>query len=112
MLKASRRALTRLSPTPIANLTMALSVSLANTSIGIPLDDAYVRITVIHATKDYASMSVAIYASKEARDNGAQEMMTEKLEIPFDQLEPGDNPINIAYNWLKQQPGYLDATDC
>ena len=82
---------------------MALLASLSDTPIGIPLNEVYVRIVVVNASTDYASLAVAHYANQEARENSAMEILMKNFNVQSSELEPGENFINIAYKWLKTQ---------
>lgn len=91
---------------------MALTSSLAQTNIGIPMADTYARITLMRCDKEQTLMQVSHYANVDARNADAQPVCDRTLFAPTSELQPGDNPLAIGYAWLKTHPEYADAADC
>jgi hypothetical protein len=90
---------------------MALITDLAETSIGIPLNNTYARITLLRADKEGLLLQVSHYATAEARAAGAQSVLDRTVMAPTADLTPGITPLAIGYDWLKRQPDYADAQD-
>ena len=91
---------------------MALSTSLAQTNIGIPMADTYARITLMRCDKEQTLMQISHYANADARNEDASPVFDCTLFAPTSELQPGANPLAIGYAWLKTQPEYSDAADC
>lgn len=91
---------------------MALTTSLAETGIGIPLADTYARITMMRCTKEGALIQITHYATAEARHSNASPVLECTFSAHTEELQAGPNPLAIAYTWLKTQPEYADAVDC
>jgi hypothetical protein len=91
---------------------MALSTSLPETNIGIPLADTYARIVLLRCDNGQCLIQVAHYANADARRANAQPVYDRTFFAPADELQPGADPIAIGYAWLKTQPEYADAVDC
>ncbi len=91
---------------------MALSTSLTETNIGIPMADTYARITLMRCDKEQTLMQVLHYANADARNTNAQPVFDRTLFAPTSELQPGDNPLAIGYAWLKTHLEYSDAVDC
>lgn len=91
---------------------MALTTSLAETNIGIPLADTYARITLMRCDKEQTLLQISHYATAEARQANASPVFDRTFVAPTDELQPGSNPLEIGYTWLKTQQGYTDAEDC
>ena len=90
---------------------MALITDLAETNIGIPLDNTYARITLLRADKEGLLLQVSHYATAAARAANAQPVLDRTVMAPTSELQPGTTPLAIGYEWLKQQPDYADAQD-
>lgn len=90
---------------------MALLIDLAETNIGIPLDNTYARITLLRADKAGLLLQISHYATAAARASNAQPVLDRTVMAPTAELQPGVNPLAIGYAWLKQQPDYVDAHD-
>jgi hypothetical protein len=90
---------------------MALTTSLAETNIGIPLPDTYARITLLRCNKEQCLMQISHYASADARHANAQPVYDRTVFAPTADLQPGADPLAIAYVWLKAQPEYAEAVD-
>ena len=91
---------------------MALSTSLAQTNIGIPMADTYARITLMRCDKEQTLMQVSHYATADARNADASPVYDRTFFAPTSELQPGNDPLAIGYAWLKTQPEYSDAADC
>lgn len=91
---------------------MALTTSLLETSIGIPVADTYARITMLRSTKEETLLLVNYYANSSARDVNALPVFERTFSARTEELQPGDNPLAIGYAWLKTQPEFADAVDC
>lgn len=91
---------------------MALSTSLAETNIGIPMSDTYARITLMKGDTSRFIIQVSHYASSDARNANASPVYDKTFMVPFAELQPGANPIAIGYLWLKTQEEYADSEDC
>ena len=91
---------------------MALTTSLAETNIGIPLADTYARITLMRCDKEQTLMQVSHYATADARNANASPVYDRTFFAPTPELQPGNDPLAIGYAWLKGQPEYADAEDC
>ena len=90
---------------------MALSISLIETNIGIPLADTYARITLLRCDKEQCLLQVSHYANADARHTNAQPVYDRTVFAPTSELQPGDKPLAIGYAWLKTLPEYADAVD-
>lgn len=90
---------------------MALITDLAETPFGIPIPNAYARISLLRADKHGLLLQVSHYANEQAARSGAQSVLERTLNAPTAELQPGVNPIAIGYAWLKQQPGYAESHD-
>ena len=90
---------------------MALITDLAETNIGIPLNNTYARITLLRADKEGLLLQVSHYATAAARAANAQPVLDRTVMAPTSELQPGATPLTIGYEWLKQQPDYADAQD-
>lgn len=90
---------------------MALLTNLAETSIGIPLDNTYARITFMRVDKENILLQVSHYATAEARVANAQPVFNRTIVAFTSDLQPGSTPLEIGYVWLKQQPEYSNAKD-
>ena len=51
------------------------------------------------------------YANEAASRGGAKAVESRVFFIPFADFPAADNPIQGAYEWLKQQEAYNSATD-
>ena len=91
---------------------MALSTSLAQTSIGIPMADTYARITLMRCDKEQTLIQISHYANAGARKEAASPVWDRTMFAPTSELQPGANPLAIGYAWLKTHPEYNDAADC
>jgi hypothetical protein len=87
---------------------MALKISIATSSVGVPFTDAYARITNIWATKDQCQYQVSVSASSDARQLGAQEVASHAFYAPT----PTGNLMEGLYADLKTQVGFENAEDC
>ena len=87
---------------------MALKISIATSSVGVPFTDAYARITNIWATKDQCQYQVSVSATADARANGAQEVASHAFYCAL----PSGNLMEGLYADLKQQVGFENAEDC
>jgi hypothetical protein len=90
---------------------MALSISLTETNIGIPLADTYARITLMRCDKEQTLMQVSHYANADARHANAQPVYDRTVFAPTADLQPGTDPLAIGYAWLKTQLEYTGAVD-
>lgn len=91
---------------------MALTTSLAETNIGIPLADTYARITLMRCDKEQTLLQVSHYANADARNANASPVYDRTFMAPTAELQPGNDPLAIGYAWLKTQTEYADAVDC
>lgn len=91
---------------------MALQSSLTQTNIGIPLNDTYACITLMHCNKDQTLLHVSHYATIDARNNNASPVYSRTFTILFEEFQPASDPLAMGYNWLKTQPEYSDAINC
>ena len=91
---------------------MALTISLDETNIGIPLADTYARITLLRCDKEQCLMRVSHYANADARHANASPVYDRTFMAPTSELQPGSDPLAIGYAWLKTQPDYAEAVDC
>jgi hypothetical protein len=87
---------------------MALKISIATSSVGVPFTDAYARITNIWATKDQCQYQVSVSASADARQANAQEVASHAFYC----ATPTDNLMERLYADLKNQVGFENAIDC
>ena len=90
---------------------MALSQNITNTSIGIPIDNAYAKIILFKCNQDRFTLIVNYFTSREAAEQAKQPVLTRPYSGQFSELQPADNPLQSAYNWLKTQPEFVDAED-
>lgn len=91
---------------------MALSSSLPETNIGIPLNNTYARIVSMRCEKNEAMLIVSHYASAEASHIGSMPVFDRTMFAPTSELQPADTPLAMGYAWLKTQPEYTSAEDC
>ena len=91
---------------------MALTISLDETNIGIPLADTYARITLLRCDKEQCLMQISHYANADARHANANPVYDRTFMAPTGELQPGSDPLAIGYAWLKTQPEYAEAADC
>ena len=91
---------------------MALTTSLVETNIGIPLADTYARITLMRCDKEQTLIQISHYATADARHANASPVFDRTVFAPTAELQPGADPLAIGYAWLKTQPEYADAVDC
>jgi len=91
---------------------MALSITLNETNIGIPLADTYARITLLRCDKEQCLMQISHYATADARHANASPVFDRTVFAPTAELQPGANPLAIGYAWLKTQFEYSDAESC
>lgn len=87
---------------------MALKISIATSSVGVPFTDAYARITNIFANKDQCQYQVSVSANADARQANAQEVASHAFYC----ATPTDNLMVSLYADLKTQPGFENAIDC
>jgi hypothetical protein len=87
---------------------MALSITLTQTDIGIPMADTYARIVMWRGDKDQTLIQVAHYANADARQANAQPVANRTVFAPTDECEG----MAAMYAWLKTQPDYASAEDC
>lgn len=87
---------------------MALSITLNETDIGIPMADTYARIVMWRGDKDQTLVQVAHYASEDARQANAQPVANRTVFAPTLDCEG----MAAMYDWLKTQPDYAGAADC
>jgi hypothetical protein len=87
---------------------MALSISLDQTDIGIPVADTYARIVMWRGDKDQTLIQVAHYASEVARQANAQPIANRTVFAATAECEG----MAAMYDWLKTQPDYAGAVDC
>tara|TARA_Y100000004_G_scaffold179311_1_gene222782 strand:- start:2660 stop:2935 length:276 start_codon:yes stop_codon:yes gene_type:complete len=90
---------------------MALTTSLDETNIGIPVANTYARIVMMHCERDTTDLFVAYYANSDARNADAMPVFERPFRLPTSELEAGDNPLAIGYAWLKTQPEFAEAED-
>jgi len=90
---------------------MALTVNLTETSIGIPIDNAYARISLLRADKQGMLLHVLHYATEAAAKAGASPILDRTEFAPTAELQPGVSPLAIGYAWLKGQPAYVESKD-
>ena len=91
---------------------MALSQNITDTSIGIPINSAYAKIILFKCNQNSFSLIVQYFTSREAAGQGKQPVLDRPYVGQFSELQPADNPLQSAYNWLKTQPEFADAEDC
>jgi hypothetical protein len=87
---------------------MALKISIATSSVGVPFTEAYARITNIHGNKDQVQYQVAVSANADARHANAQEV----AQHAFYCATPTGNLMDGLYADLKLQVGFENAEDC
>jgi len=83
---------------------MAISKNF-ETQHGITIQNAYVRVESINATKQQMTFSVSFYANKEKPFFEAK-----VFSCAYEIL--GENPIKQAYEHLKTLPEFAGAIDC
>lgn len=87
---------------------MALTVYLAENTVGVPFVDAYARILNFGGDRESVRYHVAVYATKEARDAGRMVVSS----FVFDCPTPTGEILPGLYAHLKSQPGFEAAKDC
>ena len=78
---------------------MALTISLNETNIGIPLPDTYARITLLRCDKEQCLMQISHYANADARQANASPVYDRTFMAPTSELQPGNDPLAIGYAW-------------
>lgn len=87
---------------------MALKLSISNSNVGVPFENAYARITNIFCNKDQVQYQVSVSANIDARMANAQEV----AQYAFYCATPQGNLMAGLYADLKQQTGFEYAEDC
>jgi hypothetical protein len=87
---------------------MALSITITETDIGIPMADTYARIVMWRGEKEQTLIQVAHYANADARQANAQPVANRTVFAPTSDCEG----MAAMYAWLKTQPDYAGAVDC
>jgi hypothetical protein len=87
---------------------MALSISLTETDIGIPLADTYACIVMWRGDKNQTLIQVAHYATADASKANAQPVANRSFHAPTADCAG----LDAMYAWLKTQPDYAGAVDC
>jgi hypothetical protein len=87
---------------------MALSITLTETDIGIPMADTYARIVMWRGEKEQTLIQVAHYATADARKANAQPVANRTVFAPTSDCEG----MAAMYAWLKTQPDYAGAVNC
>ncbi len=72
----------------------------------ITFADAYVRVEHVKATRIGASADVIIF-----REKDGQQLARKSWDFSAE-LEPGENHLRQAYEYLKTLPEFSDAEDC
>lgn len=90
---------------------MALTTSLDETSIGIPVANTYARIIMIQSEKLETNIFVAYYANSDARNADAMPVFERPFRFPTSELQAGSTPLAMGYAWLKTQPEFAEAED-
>ena len=87
---------------------MGLQINLAETSIGVPAPEAYVKISNFNGDKDSSSCIVEYYMNQAARESASSTIDMQKYR--FNSLPTGDILPGL-YELLKTQEGFEDAID-
>jgi hypothetical protein len=87
---------------------MALKISITNSNVGVPFEEAYARITNIHGNKDNVQYQVSVFANADARQENAQEV----AQHAYYCATPTGNLMDGLYADLKMQVGFENAKDC
>lgn len=74
---------------------------------GMPVPDAYVRVTPVALSKTGVSFCREVFA--DAPEQGGAALCVDETVCPYDLNGP--NPWVQAYEYLKAQPGYENAQD-
>ena len=90
---------------------MALKLSLTQTQFGVPAPEAYARITNFFGTKDQIQVQVAVYATKEARENNLQTIKDNAHYIGVADLPANTDLMPAIYTVLKTMAEYEGAVD-
>lgn len=72
----------------------------------ITFTDAYVRVEQVAASRIGSTADVIIY-----RDKNGQQLIRQNYQFDAE-LEPGENHLKQAYEYLKTLPEFANATDC
>lgn len=72
----------------------------------ITFNNAYIKVYKVQATKDAAVATVLIFREKDG------DFLSDKFVEFSPELDPGENHIKQAYEYLKTLPEFADATDC
>ena len=87
---------------------MALVLSLPQSFVGVPFDEAYARILNFDGDRDGIRYYVTVHANKNARDNGLAIVSNHHFWCPL----PTGDIMPALYADLKTRPGFEDAKDC
>jgi len=90
---------------------MAFTISVNETDIGVPVNNAYARIDLLKISKEHSLITVFYYMNQDARNADASRIGQKSFFPDFSELNNGSNPFEMGYNWLKTQPEFADATD-
>ena len=72
----------------------------------ITFADAYIRVEQVSASRVGSSADVIIYRKKDG-----QQLVRQSYQFSAE-LEPGENHLKQAYEFLKTLPEFADAVDC
>jgi hypothetical protein len=87
---------------------MALKLSISTSNVGVPFEEAYLRITNFHGHKNQIHYQVAVFANADARQANAREVAQHAYFCDT----PTGNLMDGLYAHLKQQVGFENAEDC
>ena len=90
---------------------MALTITGINPTTGEATNVAYAKVTNFYGTKDQIQVQVAVYATKEARENNLQTIKDNAHYIGVADLPANIDLMPAIYEVLKTMAEYEGAVD-
>ena len=90
---------------------MALTMTAVNPTTGEATNVAYAKVTNFYGTKDQIQVQVAVYATKEARENNLQTIKDNAHYIGVADLPANTDLMPAIYTVLKTMADYQGAVD-
>jgi hypothetical protein len=91
---------------------MGVRFNLQQTEFGIPFTEAYAKIDSYNGNNQVVHYTVAVYATKETRDNNSSRIALLHYVCPFPEVLNYSNILEGLYVQLKLQPNFENAEDC
>lgn len=87
---------------------MALKLSLKESILGIPLDEAYIKIEHIRGDKSRIEATLTIHATEEARKADKVIIQMIDIRMPTEKF----TGLPSLYEYIKTLPEFAGAQDC